>query len=397
MQDNSPLFVEMECCQLTKFGQAACGDDCRFSCNELEHRYIAVLSDGLGSGIKANLLATMTTTMAIAFVKSDMDILKSVETIMDSLPVCEVRKISYSTFTIVDIQLGGRTRVIEMGNPGFVHMRGDTKMVQPLSCETLVSERWPERAVQVYELDLLVGDRLIACSDGVTQAGLGVKRFKFGWRRSGLVDFLQEGIKRNPDISARELSLDVTRKANSLDPGGECKDDITCMVIYIRHPRVLRLLSGPPYRKEHDREYALLAAEGSGAYRIAICGGTTTNIISRELGIPVEMNMRGRRDALPPTGRLGHALVTEGVLTLTRLLEDLEDGKSMMEIPSAARELAELQMESDWIEFIVGTKVNEAHQDPAMPIDLELRRSVIKRLSKILEQKYRKRTTIRYY
>ncbi len=397
MTNNERLFVEMETSQLTKFGQAACGDDCLFYSNELENRYIAVLSDGLGSGIKANLLATMTTTMAICFVKSDMDILKSVETIMDSLPVCEVRKISYATFTIVDIQLGGRTRVIEMGNPGFVHMRGETEVVQPLSCDTLVSERWPDRAVQVYELDLHPGDRLVVCSDGVTQAGLGVKRFKFGWRRSGLVDFLRDDIQRNPGISAHELSVGVTRKANSLDGEGECKDDITCMVVYIRHPRVMRLLTGPPFRKEHDHEFAMLAAEESGAYRVAVCGGTTANIVSRELGIPVEMNIHGPRGALPPMGRMGHALVTEGVLTLTRLLEDLEDGKIPEEMPPAARALAELQMESDWIEFIVGTKVNEAHQDPAMPVDLELRRSVVKRIGKVLENKYRKRTTLKCY
>ena len=52
MKYDSP-FVEMECCQLTKDGQAACGDDFQWLRLENENRNIAVLSDGLGSGIKA--------------------------------------------------------------------------------------------------------------------------------------------------------------------------------------------------------------------------------------------------------------------------------------------------------------------------------------------------------
>ena len=396
MATSGKLFVEMECSQLTKGGETACGDDCRFYCSENENRYIAVLSDGLGSGIKANLLSTMTTTMAILFVRSDLDLLKSIETIMDSLPVCEVRKISYATFTIIDMQLGGRTRVIEMGNPQFVLMRG-LEDVGPLSSRILVSERWPDRAVQVYELDLQAGDRLVVCSDGVTQAGLGITRFKMGWRRSGLVEHLRDAIAKDTGVSARDLSHDVTRMANSLDAGGECKDDISCMVIYIRHPRVTRVLSGPPFRKEHDAVFAQLAAEGGDADHVAICGGTTANIVARELGLAIQMDLRGSCGELPPTGRLGNALVTEGVLTLTRLLEDLEEGKEPAEMPLAAQSIATLLLDSDCIEFIVGTKVNEAHQDPDMPMDLELRRSVVKRLRTVLESTYRKKVTIRCF
>ena len=111
------LFIEMEAAQFTKTGQAACGDDIQIQAYPQENRYLAVLSDGLGSGIKAHVLSNMTTTMALRFLQSNMDILQSVETIMDTLPVCEVRKISYATFSMVDLRLGGITRVVEMGNP----------------------------------------------------------------------------------------------------------------------------------------------------------------------------------------------------------------------------------------------------------------------------------------
>ena len=117
------VFVEMECFQLCHDGEIVCGDDFLFERIEQENRHLAVLSDGLGSGIKANLLACMTTTMALEFVRSNMDVLLSAETIMDTLPVCEVRRISYATFSIFDLQIGGKSRIIEMDNPPFIHLR----------------------------------------------------------------------------------------------------------------------------------------------------------------------------------------------------------------------------------------------------------------------------------
>ena len=122
---NHDFFVEMESFQFTKTGQAACGDDIQMEVLKNENRYLAVLSDGLGSGVKAHVLANMTTTMALRFLRSNMDMLQSIETIMDSLPVCEVRKISYATFSMVDIRLGGITRIVEMGNPQYIQLRGD--------------------------------------------------------------------------------------------------------------------------------------------------------------------------------------------------------------------------------------------------------------------------------
>ena len=116
------LFVEIESFQFTKTNQAACGDDIQVKVIENENRYLAVLSDGLGSGVKAHILANMTTTMALRYMQSNMDTLQAIETIMESLPVCEVRKISYATFSMIDVRLGGITRVIEMGNPQYIQL-----------------------------------------------------------------------------------------------------------------------------------------------------------------------------------------------------------------------------------------------------------------------------------
>ena len=391
------LFIEMEASQFTKTGQAACGDDVRFETIERENRHLVALSDGLGSGVKAHVLATMTTSMAIRFLASNIPTLEAAEIIMDSLPVCEVRKIGYATFSLFDFRLGGRARITEMGNPGYIHLRG-VEEVKPLVDETVVSEHWPDREVRECEADFQCGDRVIMCSDGVTQSGLGVRKdMKFGWRRSGVMKFAQTEIAQNPEVSAHDLAAAIAREALLITPGG-CKDDITCCVVYLRHPRIMRILTGPPFYREHDAEYARQALLGPD--HVVVCGGTPANILERELGVKVKLNLADMRSSggLPPVGRMeGIGIATEGILTLGRVLGALEEKRPTEHEPAAVRAIIDRMMRHDRIEFVIGTKVNESHQDPNIPQDLELRRSVIRRMATALERNYRKQVKIDFY
>lgn len=394
---SNDVFVEMECSQLFHDGEDVCGDDFLFERLEAENRHLAVLSDGLGSGIKANLLASMTTTMAMKFIRSDMDVLQSAEIIMDTLPVCEVRRISYATFSIFDLQIGGKSRIIEMDNPPFIHLRNGNDL--KVNRQSMVSERWPDRRVRLAEIYAIAGDRLIAFSDGVTQAGLGQPGNKFGWRREGALAFIQKAIEKDPAISARDLSQMVVMAARGQNKDNRCIDDISCMVIYLRKPRRMRLLTGPPFRADSDAAYADLVRNFDG--KIVLSGGTTANIVSRELGRPLEVDMKlvMKAGSLPPPAKMkGVDLVTEGILTLTDVAQRLEaDPPLTTPVPLVSKELIALFRASDEIEFVVGTKVNEAHQDPSLPVDLEIRRNIVRRLKHILETKYRKRVLLRYF
>ncbi|MDR1484982.1 MAG: SpoIIE family protein phosphatase [Planctomycetaceae bacterium] len=391
------IFVEMECCQCNHDGEDVCGDDFLFERIATENRHLAVLSDGLGSGIKANLLAAMTTTMALRFIRSNREVLQSAEVIMDTLPVCDVRKISYATFTIFDLQIGGKSRVIEMENPPFIHLRNNNDL--SVERRDLISERWVSRKVQLSEIHTVIGDRLIAFSDGVTQAGLGRKGYKFGWRREGVLAFIKSQIENKQNISARELSNAVVRTARNCNENNACIDDISCMVIYLRKPRKLRLLTGPPFYEESDKVYAELVRDFDG--KTILCGGTTAKIISRELNRPIKFDNKllSKGNGLPPPSDIfGIDLVTEGILTLTDVVQRIEKGDALATpLPLASQKMVELFRNSDEIELIVGTKVNEAHQDPNLPIDLEIRRNIVKRLKTILEEKYRKRVLIRFF
>ena len=387
-------FIEVDSCQRAKSGQLISGDVFLSEKVKQEGRIVTVLSDGLGSGVKASVLATMTATMALKFTASAMDMRRSAEIIMDTLPICSVRKISYSTFTVVDMASTGETRIIEHGNPPFLLVR--PKGGPSVQKTEVRPERWQDRVISFSSFDVQREDRIIFFSDGITQAGMGEFRTPLGWGLEGVDKFVREKIDRYPHISARELSRLLVARAVEID-GLSAKDDITCGVVYFRSPRQLLVMTGAPFNRSHDRDLARMAERTLG--RKVICGGTTANIVSRLLNRELEIDMRQRlHPKVPPAARMeGFDLVTEGTLTLGEVLRLLEDGFAPEEMESnPAVRLAAMLLDSDIVKFAVGTRINEAHQDPNIPVELDLRRNIVKRIAELLESKYMKRVVIQY-
>ena len=394
MNSSVESFIEVDFCQRAKNGQHICGDVFLSEKVRNEDRTVSVLSDGLGSGVKASVLATMTATMALKFTASAMDTLKSAEIIMDTLPICSVRKISYSTFTIVDMASTGETRIIEHGNPPFLFVRPQGEL--NIAKTEMRPKRWHDRIISISDFNVQREDRIVFFSDGVTQAGMGEYRTPGGWGLEEARNFAHDQIRRNPTISARELSRLMVARAQEVD-GLTAKDDITCGVVYFRSPRQLLVMTGPPFNRAHDHDLAVMASQTPG--RKVICGGTTANIIARLLQREIRDDVnQPRHPRIPPPARMqGIDLVTEGALTLGETLRLLEEGFAPEDMRSnAAVRLATLLLDSDIVRFAVGTSVNEAHQDPNFPVELDLRRNIVKRIAHLLETKYMKRTLIQY-
>jgi len=387
-------FIEIDYCQRAKHGQLITGDVFLTEKVKQGGRIVSVLSDGLGSGVKASVLDSMTATMALKFAASAMDIRRSAEIIMDTLPICSVRKISYSTFTVVDMADTGQTRIIEHGNPPFLLIRPDeTPKVEKVEVRP---ERWRDRVISYTSFDVRREDRIVFFSDGISQAGMGEYRTPFGWGLPGVETYIREQIERHPHISARELSRALVARAEEVD-GLTAKDDITCGVVYVRSPRQLLVMTGAPFNRAHDQDLARMAERTPG--RKVICGGTTANIISRQLNRPIEIDLRQARNSrVPPAAKMaGFDLVTEGILTLGEVLRLLEEEFAPEEMKSnAAVRLARMLLDSDIVKFAVGTRINEAHQDPNIPVNLDLRRNVVTRIAHILEDKYMKRVLVQY-
>ncbi|POR05195.1 serine/threonine protein phosphatase [Alkalispirochaeta sphaeroplastigenens] len=387
------LFMELEFAQCHKAGQYVAGDAFLMQRDRCNGRLLAVLSDGLGSGIKAGVLANMTAHMAMRFAASDTDFIHYAKVIMNSLPVCQVRKIAYATYTVVDCSPDARIRMVEQGNPPFILVRRGREV--PVPYREVPGKQGDYRLMREYIFQAQPEDRIVFFSDGVTESGLGSRHYKLGWRRTGCVEWLERHLTGDPFRSARQLAQDVVAQARQKEPGREAGDDITCAVLYFRKPRKLLLASGPPFSPDRDREYANLIGGFDG--RRIVSGGTTSDLVARELGRDVRMDLRTfRKGGLPPVSVMeGIDLVTEGILTLTETLRLLETG-DRPDHENAAVRMTELLLNSDEVHLLVGTKINEAHQDPNLPVELEIRRSLMKRIATVLDTRYFKKVDVEY-
>ena len=383
-------FIEISHSQIQKDGKEVCGDVFLSSKIKSENRSIAILSDGLGSGIKANVLATMTASMAMNFTKINEPIDRTAEIIMNTLPVDSKRKISYASFSILDIENTGETNIVEYGNPKFIMIR---ERENPQISEEIIKVR--NKKIRLCKVDAQKQDRIILFSDGVAQSGMGNDNMPFGWQNEALEKYVREEISKDKFISAQKLATKIVNQANKND-SYVSKDDITCSVIYFRKPRKLLVCTGPPYNKNSDARLANSIRRFDG--KKVLCGGTTALIVSREMNKEIEVDIKSAVNGLPPLSYMeGVDLITEGILTLGGVVKILENDANVYNIEkSPAGELVKLFLYNDEINFIVGTKINDAHQDPNLPVELEIRRNVVKKIVRLLEEKYLKKVNVEY-
>ncbi len=389
-------FVEADYFQFYKAGHKIGGDVFLLSRLEEDGRIICVLSDGLGSGVKANVLANLTATMASKYMAERLDVRRAAEIIMRTLPVCQERKISYATFTIIDIHPNGRAQIVEYDNPAFLFFRGNREIRVNRGVFDL-PRRFEHKEERLYysQVDLQVQDRLIFYSDGISQSGIGSRSYPLGLRSAGACEYARNEIRQQPGISARDLAHKMVVHARRLD-GFEPKDDITCGVIYFRHPREALIATGPPMDPARDAQLSRRIREFSG--KKIICGGTTAQLVARELGKEISVDLSSRDSKIPPSATMpGADLVTEGMLTLAEVSRLLESGEfAGSSTRNAANRLCRMLVESDRVAFLVGTRINNAHQDPDMPVEIGIRRSLVKRICTVLEKQYLKETSIEY-
>lgn len=388
--------IEVDYKNLFKDGNRIGGDVFLQTKNRDTNRIVCSLSDGLGSGVKANVLANLTATMGHRFVLNNMDIRESAQIIMDTLPVCSERKISYATFTILDISKDGVVDIIEYDNPEYIMVKGKTVFKNDKKIIKLKRQfAHREEKIHYSRVKMQHGDRLVFFSDGVTQSGIGTSKYPLGWRQGNVEDFVQEAIENSPEISARELSKTIVRRASANDCHSP-KDDITCVVLYFRKARDTLIVSGPPYSKKQDAEICEEFKQFSG--NKIISGGTTAEIMSRELKKDVKVDLKNFDPTIPPPAIMeGVDLVTEGMLTLNSVAEILESGGNTSNLrKNAATKMVEIFLNSDRVKMIVGTTINAAHQNPDMPLDMGIRRTIIKRIIKSLEENFLKEVIVKY-
>jgi hypothetical protein len=280
--NNQNYHIEIDVQQKRPKGEIACGDVFMSDIFKEEGRTILALSDGIGHGIKASVLAQLTATMALKYARfhTKPEIFSRI--IMEALPKSSDGKESYATFTIIELEADGQVRIINYDNPPVLIIRNG-KLFQPKGYELEVRGRENiGKILRCREFIARKEDRMVFLTDGVVQAGLGNKRFPLGWGIENIYDFALNQVNRMPDISAAKLARKIINQA-AMNDDFEVKDDTTCGVIYFREPRKFMLITGPPFYKIKDYDFADRIKSFNG--KKIICGGTTAEIIARELDI----------------------------------------------------------------------------------------------------------------
>lgn len=383
------LFLENGYTSVNKFGEELCGDNVAMSVNG--NYMTVVLADGLGSGVKANILSILTSKILCTMVSNDIGLEDCIETIIQSLPVCKVREVAYSTFSVIHVNDEGKGHLIEFDNPQAIYYHEG-------KCRDLERKELLILGKKVYEseLNLSENDIVIVMSDGVIHAGIG-KILNLGWQREQITDYLNRAIK--PNMSANCVSCLLTTACNDLyldQPG----DDTTVAAVRIRQKQIVNLMVGPPVDKEKDAYYVSQFLSGEG--KKVVCGGTSSKIVADYLGAEIQTGFNFVDKDVPPVASIeGIDLVTEGVITIRRLLELSEHYVNPNDLTpkyfkkqDGASLLADMLFEqATHINFFVGQSVNVAHQ--GLPIDTTMKLKLVESLSKNLE-KMGKVVTVQY-
>ena len=369
------LCLEYGRSAVKKVGEELCGDKV-VSMEDGEYT-TRELADGLGSGVKANILSTLTSKILCTMAANGIDIDECVETLIQTLPVCQVRGVAYSTFSLIHANNAGQGFLYEFDNPQAIYYHKG-------KCIDFERERLEICGKTVYksELNLEENDVIMVMSDGTIHAGIG-QILNFGWERKQIMEHLDRNIK--PRMSARAVACLLTAACNDLyldKPG----DDTTVAAVKIRPRLNVSIMVGPPVDKEKDNFYVERFMEG--ADKTIVCGGTSSQIVARYLNKPLRTSFDVPDKDVPPIGFIeGVDLTTEGVLTLRRLLELSEKYISVQDLTpktftkqDGASLLANLLFEeASHIKFFVGQSVNVAHQ--GLPIDITMKLKLVEKLA----------------
>ena len=387
------LCTDIGFMSVNKFGEQLCGDHVEVI-DQSDDSHVVVLADGLGSGVKASILSTLTSTIISTMVANGMSLESCVDTIAATLPICEVRKVAYSTFTIVRTIDTREAEIIQYDNPKLILLR-DGKSFDYPQTETKIDGK----TVYKTKIDLHENDFLVFTSDGAIWAGVGTT-MNFGWQREEIVEFLEKMVR--PDFTAKTVSSLLLDECCRLY-GGKPGDDTTVCTVKIRRRKSVNLLFGPPRDPKDVNKMMTLFFAKEGKHIVS--GGTTSTLAGEFLGKPVETQLDYLDPDIPPIAKIeGVDLVTEGVITMSRVLEYAnsygeadsiyadwsvkEDGASRI-----ARLLLE---EATDVNFFVGTAVNPAHQNPDLPINFNIKMHLVEELSERLKS-LGKRVKVSYF
>ncbi|AEH50206.1 SpoIIE family protein phosphatase [Pseudothermotoga thermarum] len=378
------ITCEIHYAQKNKSGELVCGDAVYYKHDE--NKMVVSVSDGLGSGVKANILATLTASIATTMVFNDVGIEDAFKSILKTLPVCKVRGISYATLATCKIEYAKKKCFIfEYEFPVVLVYKGVELLDIPKKSFYIEGKK-----LQSSEFDVDTDFSIFLMTDGITQAGMGTDRFPLGFGLENVKKELDNLLKNKVDH--KSIAEHFVKLVEKLDRGTK-GDDATVVALKIREKRIVTIMVGPPEKKENDVLVVNKLINSPG--KKIVCGGTTGKIVERVLGKPIEIDIQTIYEDSPPVGKMeGIDLVTEGIITLTQVFRYFEN--QTKDIGYAARLIVQELENADVINFLVGRAINPAHQNPLFAHDISLKFRLINDLAQRLRE-LGKIVNIEYY
>lgn len=366
---------------INHYGEQLCGDHVDIV-EENENSTVIVLADGLGSGVKASILSTLTSKIISTMLAEGLKIEECVSAIAATLPVCSTRGVAYSTFTIIRLIDNDSVELIQYDNPPIIMIRDGARFDYPKTELNIDGKKIFKSLIRLKEDDVFV-----AMSDGCPHAGIGTA-YNFGWKYDDIAAFMEMLVPVG--YTAKTLSTMLIDEVNKLY-GSRPGDDATACVIKIRKRVPMNMLFGPPANRDDCEKMMSLFFSKDGKH--IVCGGTTASIAAKWLGKPLKASLTFERSDVPPIAEIdGVDLVTEGVITVNKVVEYAEDyvgENKLYEQWSMQRDGASLICrllfeEATDINFFVGRAVNPAHQNPDLPINFNIKMNLVKKLTEAL-------------
>lgn len=381
----SNLYADIGYHSISKFGNTLCGDHVEMVEQE-DGSIVIVLADGLGSGVKASILSTLTSTIISRMIAENLPIEDCVKTIAAALPICSVRNLAYSTFTIIRIMSSNEVEIIQYDSPDIILIRDGKHLEIPFMTSVI-----EDKSINFLKTTLQENDILIAVSDGVIHAGVGPgMSYAFGWKRENIISYMESFY--HVGFTAKTLNTILLNESYRLY-GGKLGDDTTACTIRIRQREVVNLIIGPPSNREDCEKMMSLFFSKEGKH--IVCGGTTSSIAAEYLGKPLKVSMKYEDPHIPAMGEIeGVDLVTEGVITINKVLfyaKDYLDTNETYVDWSYKRDGASLIARALFedatdINFFVGRAVNPAHQNPGLPINFSIKMQLVNELTECLKK-----------
>lgn len=391
------VTVDVAYKSLNKFTEVLCGD--KVELLQTKDSNIMILADGMGSGVKANILATLTSKILGTMFLNGATLEECVETIVQTLPICQVRQVAYATFSILQVFHSGEAYLVEFDNPSCIFIRNGQLVPIPENIRVVEGKR-----INEYRFRVQKGDALILMSDGTIHAGVG-QLLNFGWVWEDIAKYAVRQYAQT--VSAMRLAASICQACDELyqyRPG----DDTTVACMRIINAKPVHLMTGPAQDPKQDQEMVKNFIGGDESTRRIVCGGTSATIVSRVLNRRLNVSLDYVDPEIPPIAYMdGIELVTEGVLTLNRVIHLLkryvknetvsEDFFLELDKPNGASMVAKMLIEDcTELHLYVGKAINSAYQNPGLPFDLGIRQNLVEQLKHTVEE-MGKPVTVTYY